>query len=159
MWRQLPVEGIGTQTLRNWDVELKHSREGWTKTTRMENPTDLKETEFANFTGTVTYRTTVDVINPADMVLNLGRVWGVAEVKVNDQDLGVRWYGDQTYDVASSLKPGTNRIEVKVTTTLLNYMKTLKDNKTAQYWTMEGTKNQPLSSMGLVGPVTLYQIG
>ncbi len=159
MWRQLPVEGVGTQTLRNWDVELKHSREGWTKTTRMEDPTDLKDTEFVNFTGTVTYRTTVDVTNPADMVLNLGRVWGVAEVKVNDQDLGVRWYGDQTYDVASSLKPGTNRIEVKVTTTLLNYMKTLKDNKTAQYWTMEGTKNQPLSSMGMVGPVTLYQIG
>ena len=59
----------------------------------------LKETEFVNFTGTVTYRTTVEVNDPTDKVLNLGRVWGVAEVKVNDQELGVRWYGDQTYDV------------------------------------------------------------
>lgn len=49
-----------------WDVELHHSREGWTKTDRMEQPTDLKDTPWVDFTGTVTYRTTVDAAaNPA----------------------------------------------------------------------------------------------
>jgi hypothetical protein len=37
-----------------------------------------------------------------------------------------------------------------------NYMKSLTDNPIAQYWTNEKNKNQPLQSMGLVGPVTLY---
>ena len=39
-----------------------------------------------------------------------------------------------------------------------NYMKSLTDNPVAQYWTNEGTKNQPLQSMGLMGPVTIYKI-
>jgi hypothetical protein len=37
-----------------------------------------------------------------------------------------------------------------------NYMKSLTDNPIAQDWTNEKTKNQPLQSMGLIGPVTLY---
>ena len=49
-----------------------------------------------------------------------------------------------------------NAIEIKVTTTMGNYMKTLKENKIAQYWTNEKRKDQPLQSMGLVGPVTIY---
>ncbi len=159
-YRQLPITGAGTQTLRDgWKVELTHSREGWSKLIDMDSPTDLKETQWVNFTGTISYKKTVNVENPADTILNLGRVWGVAELKVNGQECGTRWYGDQTFDLSKVLRAGSNEIEVKVTTTLLNYMKTLKDNKTAQYWTVEGTKDQPLSSMGMVGPVTLYQIG
>jgi hypothetical protein len=38
-----------------------------------------------------------------------------------------------------------------------NYMKTLTDNPTAQKFTVRGTKDQPIQSMGLIGPVTLYQ--
>jgi hypothetical protein len=34
-------------------------------------------------------------------------------------------------------------------------MKTLKDNQTAQYWTNNARKAQPIQSMGLVGPVTI----
>jgi hypothetical protein len=37
-----------------------------------------------------------------------------------------------------------------------NYMKTLTDNKTAQKFTNQKTKDQPIQSMGLIGPVTLY---
>ena len=35
-------------------------------------------------------------------------------------------------------------------------MKTLKNNPTAQKWTNTKNKVQPIQSMGLVGPVTLY---
>lgn len=38
-----------------------------------------------------------------------------------------------------------------------NYMKSLTDNPIAQYWTNEKNKIQPLQSMGLIGPVTLYK--
>jgi len=43
-----------------------------------------------------------------------------------------------------------------VTTTMGNYMKTLTDNPTAQKFTVLKTKDQPIQSMGLAGPVTIY---
>jgi hypothetical protein len=53
------------------------------------------------------------------------------------------------------LKKGTNDIEIKVVTTMGNYMKSLTDNPIAQYWTNLARKNQPLNPMGLIGPVSL----
>ena len=41
-------------------------------------------------------------------------------------------------------------------TTMGNYLKTLKKSDVAQYWTNVGRKNQPIQSMGLLGPVILY---
>lgn len=49
-------------------------------------------------------------------------------------------------------------MEVEVTTSMGNYMKSLTDNPTAQYWTNEGRKIQPLQSMGMIGPVSFYKI-
>ena len=37
-----------------------------------------------------------------------------------------------------------------------NYMKSLTGNPIAQYWTNEKNKVQPIQSMGLIGPVTMY---
>ena len=159
-WNPLPYEGPQSRTLTGWDVELHHSREGWTKTDRMEQPTDLKDTPWVDFTGTVTYRTTVDAgSKPGKLLLNLGKVYGVAELKVNGKDQGVRWYGRRVYDLSDALQPGENEIEVKVVTTMGNYMKTLTDNPTAQKWTNRKNKEQPTQSMGLQGPVTLYSAG
>jgi hypothetical protein len=54
------------------------------------------------------------------------------------------------------LKNGRNEIEISVVTSMGNYMKSLTDNPIAQYWTNEKNKVQPLQSMGLIGPVTIY---
>lgn len=156
-WEPLPYEGNDSQTLKGWEVELHHSREKWTRTDYMEQPTDLKETKWVDFTGTVTYRTTVTIDDTSRRtLLNLGKVHGEAYVSVNGKDLGLRWYGRRVYDLSDVLQPGENNIEVRVITTLGNYMKTLKDNPTAQKWTNTKNKVQPTQSMGLVGPVTLY---
>jgi hypothetical protein len=37
-----------------------------------------------------------------------------------------------------------------------NYLKTLTKNPVAQYWTNAGNKDQPIQSMGMVGPVIIY---
>lgn len=156
-WEPLPYEGDDSRTLNGWEVELHHSREKWTRTDYMEQPTDLKETKWVDFTGTVTYRTTVTIDDTSRRtLLNLGKVHGEAYVSVNGKDLGLRWYGRRVYDLSDVLQPGENNIEVRVITTLGNYMKTLKDNPTAQKWTNTKNKVQPTQSMGLVGPVTLY---
>ena len=68
----------------------------------------------------------------------------------------MKWYGNRIYDISRFLQMGPNEIEIRVTTTMGNYMKTLINNKTAQKFTVLKNQNQPIQSMGLIGPVTLY---
>ncbi len=156
-WNPLPTSGAGAMDLTGWDVELKHARENWTKTAFMNRLQDLKDTDFVNFTGTVTYRTKLNVeASDTQHILNLGKVWGICQLFVNGQDCGVKWFGNRVYDLSGILRRGENLIEVRVTTNMVNYMKTLTDNETAQKYTVLKNKNQPISPMGLVGPVELY---
>ena len=155
-WIPLPTTGADSKTLSGWDVEFHHSRENWVKTIRMEELKDLKETDFVNFTGMVVYRCKIKLGKGKKTFLNLGKVWGVSEVLVNGKNCGVKWYGYRIHHVEDLIQAGSNEIEIRVTTTLGNYMKTLTDNKTAQKFTVLKNKNQPIQSMGLIGPVTLY---
>ena len=156
-WVQVTPTGKDTKTLDGtWEVEFHHSRENWVKTIKMEHLKDIKETEFVNFTGTAVYRTKISVGDTKQTILNLGQVYGVSEVFVNGKSCGVKWYGRRIHNIKSFLQRGSNDLEIRVTTTLGNYMKTLKDNPTAQKFTVLKTKDQPIQSMGLVGPVTFY---
>ena len=74
---------------------------------------------------------------------------------VNGKSLGIQWYGRRIYPVKDAIQNGNNTIEIKVITSMGNYIKSLKDNPVAQYWTNEKRKDQPIQSMGLIGPVTL----
>lgn len=156
-WKPVPVTSSMSRTLNNgWDIELHHSRENWIKTVHMGVLKDLKDTEFVNFTGTVIYRFEIDINEIKSNFLNLGKVWGVSQLFVNGKDCGVKWYGNRIYNVAPFLQKGANKIEIRVITTMGNYMKTLTENQTAQRFTVLRNKNQPIQSMGLIGPVTLY---
>ena len=117
---------------------------------------DIKNTDYVHFTGTAVYRYKTSFNGARPTFLNLGKVWGVSEVLVNEKDCGVKWYGNRIYNISEYLQTGSNTIEVRVITTMGNYMKTLVDNKTAQKFTVLGSKDQPVQSMGLIGPVTLY---
>jgi hypothetical protein len=157
-WRPLPTTGYDLQTIEGWDVELRHSLDGTTETTRMETPTDLKDTKYAHFTGRVVYRKKITVRDAEGATLNLGKVYGLSEVKINGEDCGVTWYGNRIYNVAGKLRAGENEVEIHVVTTMGNYMKTLTENKVAQRWVNRPGRPQPIQSMGLAGPVTLYRI-
>ncbi len=157
VWNPLPKTGEHVSELNNsWEVELQHSRENSKKSFTMSELTDLKDTEYVNFTGTAVYRKKLNVGDEKPKYINLGKVWGVAELFVNGQSCGVKWYGTRIYDLTDLLKEGLNEIEVRVTTSMGNYMKTLTDNETAQKFTVKKNKNQPIQSMGLIGPVTIY---
>jgi len=91
------------------------------------------------------------------MLLNLGKVFGTSELRINGESCGVKWYGRRIFSIEKYLKRGMNTVEVVVTTSMGNYMKSLTDNPVAQYWTNAGTKNQPLQSMGMTGPVSYYK--
>ena len=117
---------------------------------------DLKNTEFVNFTGTAVYRSAFVSGISKPSFLNLGQVSGIAELLVNGKSCGVKWYGRRVFQVATVLNAGKNNIEIRVITSMGNYMKTLTGNPTAQKFTVQKAKDQPIQSMGLIGPVTLY---
>jgi hypothetical protein len=152
-----PTTGERQRQLNQWSVEWQHI-DGSILHTQMNGLRDVKDIpDFASFCGTIVYTATVDITEPTDTgFLNLGKVHGVSLLSVNGIDCGVQWFGKRIFNVAGKLQKGKNTIVVKVTTTMGNYMKTLKDNPVAQYWTNEKRKDQPVQSMGLHGPVTIY---
>jgi hypothetical protein len=103
------------------------------------------------FAGTVVYRTHFEASDGA-AVLDLGKVANISEVTLNGTPLGVRWYGRHVYQIGQAGVPGKNTLEVKVTSVLYNYCRSLKDNPTASGWT--GSRGEPVS-VGLLGPVRI----
>ena len=157
-WQPIPEISNHAINLKSaWQIELK-AIDGTSKSQEMLKLTDLKDLpKLMHFAGTVSYKYTLEVSNPADFsYLDLGKVSGIATLLVNGQALGVSWYGRRAYLIKNLLKVGPNHIEVKVTTVMVNYMKSLTENPIAQYWTNNKGKEQPLQSMGLIGPVNLF---
>jgi hypothetical protein len=119
---------------------------------------DLKDiNEWMNFCGNIVYKTNL-VVEDSNKIkwVDLGKVFGVSALFINGENAGVKWYGRRIYAIEKFIKQGINSVEVTITTTMGNYLKSLKDNRIAQYWTNEGRTIQPLQPMGLAGPVTIY---
>jgi hypothetical protein len=157
-WKPWPSESSLAKTMLNgWNLEFRHCHDGSVKALETDTLKDIKDIpEFVSFAGTIIYRNYIVITDLKPVYLNLGKVYGISELKVNGKDCGVKWYGRRIFNVGEHLVKGDNLIEIKVTTTMGNYMKSLTDNPIAQYWTNEKNKVQPLQSMGLIGPVTLY---
>jgi hypothetical protein len=160
-WNPLPVSGANSRTLEGWDVELRHSCLNTVEKTHFFVLNDLRNTQYIDFTGAAVYtrKFHLAALPARRAVLNLGKVWGVAEISINGKNCGATWYGRRLYDLSGKLKAGENELEVKVVTTMGNYVQTLKDeNKIAEKWTARpGRAPQPKQSMGMGGPVTLYE--
>jgi hypothetical protein len=156
-WTPLPTSGQNTRSLEGWDVELLHSVEDFTEKTHFFVLEDLKATKYIDFTGTAVYTKTFHADNPRNTVLNLGKVWGISEVKLNGEPCGITWFGNRLCDLSGKLKTGENKIEIRIVTTMGNYVQTLVDNPVGQKWTNRPGRPQPKQSMGLVGPVTIYE--
>jgi hypothetical protein len=157
-WKPLPAESSSAITILNgWSLEFRHCRDGSVKTLETDTLKDIKDIpEFSNFAGTILYRNYIVITGQKPAYLNLGKVYGISELKINGKDCGVKWYGRRIFPAGELLVEGDNIIEIRVTTTMGNYMKSLTDNPIAQYWTNEKNKIQPVQSMGMIGPVTIY---
>jgi hypothetical protein len=153
--KTIPVNTIPAAL--HWSVEGKHV-DGSVKSFETDELKDLKAMpEWVSFSGELTYRTNFKVNNNSKFnYLNIGRVFGVSLLSVNGKPAGTKWYGQRIYSIGELLRDGDNIIEIKVLTTMGNYLKTLKNNPVAQYWTNEKRKDQPLQSMGMLGPVSFY---
>lgn len=163
-------------------VELQELNEPW----HIEFPADLgapasielpellawsahPEAGVRYFSGTAKYTTQFesaeDVLREgAQLVLDLGEVFDLAQVRLNDQPLGIVWKPPYQVDVTSALRPGQNELVVQVTNQWTNRL--IGDAKLPEaqrIFPVERTPrrfgrlpDEPLPA-GLLGPVRLLQ--
>jgi alpha-L-rhamnosidase len=112
------------------------------------------------FSGTATYHQTFKLPAKAGqrLVLDLGEVRELAEVIVNGKSAGILWKPPYRADVTGLVKPGTNRLEVRVTNLWVNRLigDAQPGAKPITFTTLKTYRaDAPLRSSGLMGPVTL----
>jgi hypothetical protein len=140
---ELPIHTFKTEPnesnelITNWDVKFEHAN-GTVFNRKMDKLIDFStsdDKELNTFSGTVTYSTQFE--NTVNLkFIQLGEVnEAVTELAINGKSAGMRWYGIHCYDVSDLLKEGQNTLEIKLTTTLANYCRSLTDNPTAARWT------------------------
>jgi len=135
-----------------WTARFEHAN-GNEFTREMTELTDFSlsdEEALQTFSGDVTYSARFENGEGIKFIKLAEVNQAVSRLKINGKTVGTKWYGNHIYDVASFVKDGTNTIEIKLTTTLANYCRSLSDNPTAQRWTR--TYKTPFSS-GLEGVV------
>jgi hypothetical protein len=122
------------------------------------------------FSGTATYTKNFEAtrewfVSGAQLLLDLGTVGDIAEVTVNGRALGIVWAPPYRVDLADALKPGPNRLEIKVTNQWTNRIvgdrSAPPEKKVLNVPAAPGPGGggfgggQTLPVSGLLGPVTL----
>jgi hypothetical protein len=105
--------------------------------------------ELSSFAGIVKYITEFESDGNGSMLLLPEVNRGVTEVYINGNPAGLNWYGLPCFSISGLLNPGKNMLEIKYTTLLSNYVRTLKDNRTAVQWT-KGYEKIPIGIEGKV---------
>jgi hypothetical protein len=118
------------------------------------------------FSGVATYRKSFDVSLAGErQYLELGRLWAVAEVKLNGKDLGVVWQPPFRVEVTGALREGRNELEIRVANTWANRLIGEARGETAQKiartnivetGSVPWAKAKTIPS-GLFGPVRILQ--
>jgi hypothetical protein len=133
---------------------------------RLASLTDSPVPDIRYFAGTVIYSKTIDV--PAAwlggrILVDLGTVAEIAEVSVNGTPIARSlWKPPFQADITALLKPGANRLEVRVTNLWTNRMiGDLQPGVTRKHgftnFQKLFTKDSPLLPSGLIGPVRLLR--
>jgi hypothetical protein len=117
---------------------------------------EIKELRFCSSPGS--YRTSVkidDLKTDTRMILDLGWLYGAAEVSVNGQNADTLLIPSFRLDVTNYLQPGKNIIEVKVIPALRNRFIGFSNSNEKRYKQFKG-KDDSMLPTGLIGPVQLW---
>ena len=104
--------------------------------------TNLDEERLKYHSGTATYQKTFSLskeqlATAGEMVVDLGQVGVIAEVRVNGKNCGIAWKVPYRVNVRDALKPGENRIEVTVANLWVNRMIGDQRFRDDHVWTTE----------------------
>ena len=162
---KVPVPGKHEISVGNWSVAFP---EGWgtpKEAVRLETLKPWKDLDLGDegkaFSGTATYSATFEVPAGAvgkELILDLGTVDFIADVKVNGEPVGVRWTAPYTLEVGKFVHEGENTLTLDVTGTWYNRLvyDAGQDEALRKTWTIAGpAADAPLHDSGLLGPVTV----
>jgi hypothetical protein len=154
----------------SWSVGFQEDK-GAPKSTNLpflESLTDNADPGIKYFSGTATYSTTATVAQDwlekgTRILLDLGEVHDIAEVKINGAAAGSVWRAPYRVDVTDAVRKGANTLEVSVTNSWFN--REVGDaqpgaEKIAHFEPASRvgvTASTPLLPSGLMGPVRFYQ--
>ena len=141
-----------------WTVYFQEKRGAPTSAefTTLGSYTDSTDEGIKYFSGIASYTKSFEVQQGEKTVLDLGRVADLAKVYVNGEYCGAAWKEPYLVDISKAVKPGSNRLEVKVANVWVNRL--IGDEQpgaTRIGWTdAQGFNGQePLLPAGLLGPV------
>lgn len=110
-----------------WDVTFEPKLENPFKQvfTSLSDFSENKDAKIKYFSGTATYKQQIDIskswVNEnTKILLDLGKVNDIVELRINKKDAGILWYPPYKADITRFLKAGKNRIEIKVTNNWAN---------------------------------------
>ncbi len=169
--RDLPArsESVVATVEGPWEVSFEPNRGAPAKITldKLTSWSENTDEGVKYFSGHGTYTKTVDAsaewFKPgAQLWLDLGDVKNLAEVTVNGKALGTVWKAPYRLDVTSAMKPGENRLEIRVANLWVNRLIGDQQPNAAKKYTFT-THNpykatSPLLPSGLLGAVQVIRV-
>ena len=152
----------------SWDVSFQPDRGAPAHITldKLSSWSDSSNEGVKYFSGTGTYTKTIqaspDWFNQnSHLSIDLGDVKNLAEVSLNGKSLGIIWKPPYRVDVTNALKPGTNKLEVKVTNAWVNRIIGDRQPNITKTYTFTSPKyyraDSKLVASGLIGPVLIIR--
>ena len=155
----------GQIAIEGWTVKFP---EGWGTPEGTISLSELKPwkdldlgDEGKSFSGTATYETSFTLDKSQigkDLVLDLGKVDFIADIKVNGKSAGVLWTEPYSLNIKDFIQEGENTLTVDVTGTWYNRLAYDASQPEAQRktWTIAGpAAGSQLHDSGLLGPVRI----
>jgi hypothetical protein len=147
-----------------WEVRFQPAR-GAPDSIRLDTLQSLSENAAPGvkyFSGEATYTTTFSLPGRGSphIVLDLGRVGDIAEVRVNGKVVGTAWHAPFRVDIGRAAKAGINRLEVRVADRWVNRLigDAQPGAQRVTYTTFSPyLPKAPLLPSGLLGPVTVLR--
>jgi hypothetical protein len=132
--------------------------------------TEYENPGIRNYSGTACYKKNFQI--PKDWLgkdkkiyLDLGDLWSLGQVTLNDQPLDIVWKPPYRIDITQTAKAGPNKLEIEITNTWANRLvgdtrlppekRFCKTNITYSGTPGVAWKNIPLRKSGLFGPVRI----
>ena len=108
------------------------------------------------FTGYVDYETNINIEKTGSNIsVDLGKVKYMAEVFINGKSVGARLWPPFVFDLSKELKPGDNKIKVRVGNLMVGDIWIKEDMGKLRNWGGEGIPDFDKYDAGLFGPVKL----
>jgi hypothetical protein len=168
-----------------WEVFFDPELGGPGKVTfgKLEDWISRDEDGIRYYSGIAHYKTStvIDKVSGSRIILNLGNVRCIAQVRINGNDMGVVWCAPWKVDITDVAVNGENKVEIEVANLWQNRligdekfpMDGIKDGKFPEWLTQGKPRTSgriafspvkfygietPLSSSGLIGPVEIFYI-